>query len=108
VPLAAPARGVLLPSEFISVAEESGLIVPLGKWVLHEACRQAAAWREAGLKGIRMAVNVSALSCGEGFCSRRPRHSARDPLRPGLHRAGTHRDFPASRPGLDRIGVGNT
>ena len=56
-----PVRGVLLPSEFISVAEESGLIVPLGKWVLQEACRQAKAWQEAGLKGIRMAVNVSAV-----------------------------------------------
>jgi diguanylate cyclase (GGDEF)-like protein/PAS domain S-box-containing protein len=56
-----PVRGVLLPSEFISVAEESGLIVPLGKWVLREACRQAAAWQEAGLKGIGMAVNVSAV-----------------------------------------------
>jgi diguanylate cyclase (GGDEF)-like protein/PAS domain S-box-containing protein len=56
-----PARGVLLPAEFMSVAEESGLIVPLGKWVLHEACRQATVWREAGLKGIRMAINVSAV-----------------------------------------------
>ena len=56
-----PVRGVLLPSEFMSVAEESGLIVPLGRWVLREACRQAKAWQEAGLKGFRMAVNVSAV-----------------------------------------------
>jgi diguanylate cyclase (GGDEF)-like protein/PAS domain S-box-containing protein len=56
-----PVRGVLLPSEFISVAEESGLIVPLGKWVLREACRQAKVWQDAGLKGIRMAINISAV-----------------------------------------------
>jgi len=56
-----PMRGVLLPSEFISIAEESGLIVPLGKWVLREACRQAKAWQDAGLKGISMAINVSAV-----------------------------------------------
>jgi diguanylate cyclase len=56
-----PLRGVLLPAEFMSVAEESGLIVPMGKWVLQEACRQAKAWQDAGLKGIRMAVNVSAV-----------------------------------------------
>jgi diguanylate cyclase (GGDEF)-like protein/PAS domain S-box-containing protein len=56
-----PILGVLPPSEFISIAEESGLIVPLGKWVLREACRQAKAWQDAGLKGIRMAVNVSAV-----------------------------------------------
>lgn len=56
-----PLRGVLPPSEFISIAEESGLIVPLGKWVLREACRQARVWQDAGLKGIRMAINVSAV-----------------------------------------------
>lgn len=56
-----PMRGVLPPSEFISIAEESGLIVPLGKWVLHEGCRQAKEWRDAGLTPIRMAINVSAV-----------------------------------------------
>jgi diguanylate cyclase (GGDEF)-like protein/PAS domain S-box-containing protein len=56
-----PLRGVLPPSEFISIAEESGLIVPLGRWVLREACRQARVWQDAGLKGIRMAINVSAV-----------------------------------------------
>jgi diguanylate cyclase (GGDEF)-like protein/PAS domain S-box-containing protein len=56
-----PARGVLPPAEFMSTAEESGLIVPLGRWVLHEACRQARLWQDAGLKGIRMAVNISAV-----------------------------------------------
>jgi diguanylate cyclase (GGDEF)-like protein/PAS domain S-box-containing protein len=56
-----PMRGVLPPSEFISIAEESGLIVPLGRWVLHEGCRQAKEWRDAGLTPIKMAINVSAV-----------------------------------------------
>jgi len=61
-----PTRGMLLPGEFISLAEDSGLIVPLGRWVIKEACRQAALWhvrrREAGAELGRMniAVNVSA------------------------------------------------
>jgi diguanylate cyclase (GGDEF)-like protein len=53
-----PARGVIAPIEFIPVAEESGLIVPIGRWVLDEACRQAAIWRRHGHE-IDMSVNVS-------------------------------------------------
>ncbi|MEW6277219.1 MAG: GGDEF domain-containing phosphodiesterase, partial [Candidatus Eremiobacterota bacterium] len=49
---------LLLPADFLSVAEETGLIVPIGYWVLMEACRQAAAWRDAGLE-IFTAVNLS-------------------------------------------------
>lgn len=56
-----PMLGVLLPSEFISVAEDSGLIVPLGKWVLREGCCQAKAWQNAGLTKVKMAINVSAV-----------------------------------------------
>jgi diguanylate cyclase (GGDEF)-like protein len=53
-----PTRGLLMPGAFIAVAEESGLIVPIGRWVLGEACRQAASWQEQG-RELSMAVNVS-------------------------------------------------
>jgi len=56
-----PQRGVLSPGSFIGIAEESGLIVPIGDWVLATACAQAQAWREEGLPPLRMAVNISAL-----------------------------------------------
>jgi diguanylate cyclase (GGDEF)-like protein len=56
-----PGHGWVYPSDFISVAEDSGLIVPLSKWVLAEACRQACAWQAAGLPPISMSVNVSAI-----------------------------------------------
>jgi diguanylate cyclase (GGDEF)-like protein/PAS domain S-box-containing protein len=55
-----PTRGLLLPGMFIPVAEESGLIRSIGKWVLREACRQARAWSDAGLPKTTMAVNVCA------------------------------------------------
>jgi diguanylate cyclase (GGDEF)-like protein len=51
--------GVVPPSEFISVAEETGLILPIGDWVLRSACAQAKAWHDEGLPLIRMSVNVS-------------------------------------------------
>jgi diguanylate cyclase len=55
-----PHKGLLLPSEFIPLAEETGLIVSLGDWVLREACRQNKAWQNAGLAPLRVAVNISA------------------------------------------------
>jgi EAL domain-containing protein (putative c-di-GMP-specific phosphodiesterase class I) len=54
-----PTRGVVQPDDFIPLLEETGLITEVGKWVLEEACRQGAAWRETGYE-IGMAVNVSA------------------------------------------------
>ena len=51
--------GLLGPAEFIPVAEETGLIVPLGRWVLAQACRQMRAWDESGLPPLRLAVNVA-------------------------------------------------
>jgi diguanylate cyclase (GGDEF)-like protein len=55
-----PARGMVSPGQFIPVAEDTGLIVPLGEWVLEEACRQLQAWAGAGLAPVPVAVNVSA------------------------------------------------
>ena len=55
-----PKRGLVPPGEFIPVAESCDLMVPLGQWVLHEACRQNRIWQDAGLPPIRVAVNISA------------------------------------------------
>jgi diguanylate cyclase (GGDEF)-like protein/PAS domain S-box-containing protein len=55
-----PQRGLLTPADFIPVAEESGVIVPIGDWVLRQASAQMAAWRKAGLPPVRLSVNISA------------------------------------------------
>jgi diguanylate cyclase (GGDEF)-like protein/PAS domain S-box-containing protein len=56
-----PERGLIGPLQFISVAEDCGLMLPIGNWVLRESCRQAKAWQDAGLRPIEMAVNVSSV-----------------------------------------------
>lgn len=56
-----PGQGWVYPSDFIAVAEDSGLIVPLTKWVMAQACRQACLWQAAGLPKICISVNVSAI-----------------------------------------------
>ena len=56
-----PVRGLIAPLEFVPVAEGCGLILPIGQWVLREACRQARAWQDAGLPPVSVAVNVSSL-----------------------------------------------
>jgi diguanylate cyclase (GGDEF)-like protein/PAS domain S-box-containing protein len=56
-----PTRGPIPPDQFIPVAEDCGLILPIGRWVLREACTRACAWAAAGLPSITMAVNISAI-----------------------------------------------
>ncbi|MFO1146078.1 MAG: GGDEF domain-containing phosphodiesterase, partial [Rhodospirillales bacterium] len=56
-----PDEDFLAPGEFIPVAEENGLIIPIGDWVLQEACRQAAAWRAAGLPELVVSINLSTV-----------------------------------------------
>ncbi|MDA0305507.1 MAG: EAL domain-containing protein [Proteobacteria bacterium] len=60
-----PQQGFMSPAEFIPVAERSKLIVPLGEWVLHEACSRNKAWTDAGLGPIKVAVNISAVQLQE-------------------------------------------
>jgi EAL domain-containing protein (putative c-di-GMP-specific phosphodiesterase class I) len=54
-----PELGLLVPTEFIQLAEENGMIVELGEWVLREACRQNVQWQHQGVQGLRVAVNLS-------------------------------------------------
>jgi diguanylate cyclase (GGDEF)-like protein len=60
-----PTLGLVCPADFIPMAEETGLIGPIGEWVVREACRQTKAWQDAGLPSIGMCVNVSARQFGE-------------------------------------------
>ena len=64
-----PELGLVSPDKFIRIAENTGLIVPIGEWVLRAACTQARKWQEEGLPAVSMAVNVSAVQFRrEGFC----------------------------------------
>jgi EAL domain-containing protein (putative c-di-GMP-specific phosphodiesterase class I) len=54
-------KGLILPARFVTIAEESGLIIPLGSWVLNEVCRQSAEWQAQGLPPVRIALNISPL-----------------------------------------------
>jgi len=69
-----PERGLIPPALFVPIAEDCGLIVSIGRWVLNEACRQAQAWIDAGLPPLPVAVNISAVEFQsrdflEGVCS---------------------------------------
>jgi diguanylate cyclase (GGDEF)-like protein/PAS domain S-box-containing protein len=60
-----PGHGLVYPGHFISSLEETGMIVPVGEWVIGDACRQIREWERAGLGGVRVAVNVSSRQIGE-------------------------------------------
>jgi diguanylate cyclase (GGDEF)-like protein/PAS domain S-box-containing protein len=75
-----PDLGLVPPDKFIRIAENSGLIVPIGEWVLRTACTQAQQWQAEGLQALKVAVNVSAIQFRqEGFC---------EIIRRALHEAG--------------------
>ncbi len=80
-----PQRGLVSPDAFIPVAEESGLILPIGEWVLHEACRQNKAWQDAGLPRVVVSVNVSSVQFA--------RQDLSTVLRTGLSRSGIAPEF---------------
>ena len=61
-----PEQGLVSPQRFISVAEDTGLIVPIGRWVLHSACQQARAWQDEGLPPVVVSVNVSPRQFRDG------------------------------------------
>jgi diguanylate cyclase (GGDEF)-like protein len=64
-----PERGLLSPIHFIEITEETGLIIPIGKWVLQEACRQHMTWIENGVEPMSISVNISAMQFYQtGFC----------------------------------------
>ncbi|MBI5333402.1 MAG: EAL domain-containing protein [Burkholderiales bacterium] len=73
-----PTRGPIGPDVFIPIAEETGLIVPIGEWVLRQACCQARAWAAAGLPRLQVAVNVSARQLSDAAFPRRVRQALAD------------------------------
>ena len=73
-----PEDGMVPPARFIPVAEDSGIIVPLGEWVIREACRQAMAWRAQGLPPLVMAVNLSAVQFRRGEMQQTIERALRD------------------------------
>lgn len=80
-----PTRGLILPDQFIPMAEECGLIVPVGKWVLETACRQHASWVAQGITTGSMAVNISAHQFRQAdFCEQVSEVLSRTGLQPHL------------------------
>jgi len=73
-----PVRGMIPPNRFIPLAEDTGLIVPIGEWVLHTACVQARAWLDCGLRGFAVGVNVSARQFAGGDLAQTVQRVVRD------------------------------
>jgi EAL domain-containing protein (putative c-di-GMP-specific phosphodiesterase class I) len=80
-----PDLGLIPPGRFIAIAEDSGLIVEIGSWVIRECCRQARRWQEAGFQDLTVAANVSALQFRRG--------SLEDVVRDALEEAGLEPRF---------------
>src|SRR5262249_38205958 len=77
-----PERGLLFPAAFLSEAERSGLIVPIGTWVLEEACRQMTGWRQHVGSGFSLSVNVSARQCPDPTFAARVEQALEDTALP--------------------------
>ena len=73
-----PDRGLVCPAEFIPIAEETGLILPMGDWILQTACAQNKAWQQAGFPALRMSVNVSARQLNQRRFARSVAKALRD------------------------------
>jgi diguanylate cyclase (GGDEF)-like protein len=103
-----PERGVMEPDEFIPLAEDTGQIVPIGRWILEQACRQAAVWAEEDL-AIGMSVNVSAYQLGrKGFADDVRGALAESGIRPSsltleITETTLMRDVPSAREHLEAI-----
>jgi predicted signal transduction protein with EAL and GGDEF domain len=89
-----PTRGELLPDLFIPIAEETGLILQIGEWVLRTACREAAAW----VQPLTIAVNISAIQIHAASFPNTAGHSLRDPPAARAAGIGDHRDGDDPRP----------
>ncbi len=104
-----PERGVIMPEDFISLAEDCGLICAIGEWVLREVCRQVKAWQREGLPRMRVAVNVSATQFRQGnlldIIRQAIDEAGLDPrcLETGAHRK--RRDDQSGRVGVDPAGA---
>jgi len=106
-----PQRGAVSPVDFIPIAEESGLIVPIGEWVLRRACADLRKWQAAGFEQINVAVNIPARGAGEGgdAGAGRNRHctapaGTRNYRKPA---DGRHGSEPARASGSESLGHGD-